>query len=93
MKPSISPRSSSSEIVVPSGAGSTCTSGGNCSLIFSGRPGVSMPPRTQVTSDGRTPKSSCRIERAQTLAVSWYSGRPMRLPFRSSGCLMRSLRT
>lgn len=93
MKPSISPRSSICEIVAPSGACSIRTSSGSCSLTFSGRPGVSMPPRTQVTSEGRTPKSSCRIARAHTLAVSWYSGKPMRLPFRSAGSRMRSLRT
>ena len=80
-------------MVVPSGALSSRTPGGSSSLIFSGRPGVSMPPRTQTMSSGRTPWSSCRMARAQTCAVSWYSGRPTRRPFRSSGRAMRSLRT
>ena len=84
MKPSMSPRSSRSRERAPAGAAST-GSGGSASLIFSGRPGSSMPPRTQVMSAAPTPWSSCRIARAQTLAVSWYSGTPMRLPCRSSG--------
>ena len=70
MKPSISPRSSSPEIVAPSGALSSRTPGGSFTVIFSGRPGSSMPPRIQWMSAGFTPKSSSRIARAHTLAVS-----------------------
>jgi len=42
-------------MVLSSGALSIFTPGGSSSLIFSGRPGVSMPPRTQVTSSGAMP--------------------------------------
>ncbi len=55
MKPSISPRSSMPEMVAPSGAFAMCTPGGSLMVIFSGRPGSSMPPRTQLMSDGFTP--------------------------------------
>jgi hypothetical protein len=70
MKASMSPRSSSAEIVLPSGASSMRTPCGSFTVIFSGRPGVSMPPRTQITSDGFIPWSSSRMMRAQTQAVS-----------------------
>ena len=52
-----------------------------------------MPPRTQVTSDGITPKSSASSARAQTIAVSCHSGIPTRRPFRSCGVFTRSRRT
>ena len=52
-----------------------------------------LTPRTQVMSDGFTPYSSSRMARAQTLAVSWYSPSPIRLPLRSAGVRMpRSVR-
>ena len=35
-----------------------------------------------------TPWSSDRMPRIHTGAVIWYSGTPMRLPFRSSGLRM-----
>ena len=46
------------------------TPGGSLIVIFSGRPASSMPPRTQVMSDGFTPWSSSRMMRAHTQAVS-----------------------
>ena len=46
------------------------TPAGSLIVIFSGRLGSSMPPRTQVTSDGLMPWSSSRMIRAQTQAVS-----------------------
>jgi hypothetical protein len=55
MKPSMSPRSSRPEIVAPSGALSSRTPGGSFTVIFSGRPGSSMPPRIQWMSAGITP--------------------------------------
>ena len=70
MKPSISPLASSSEMVLPSGALSSRTPFGSLMVIFSGRPACSMPPRIQCMSFGFTPKSSSRMARAQTLAVS-----------------------
>ena len=42
-------------MVVPSGAFTMRTPGGSLMVIFSGRPGSSIPPRTQITSDGLTP--------------------------------------
>jgi hypothetical protein len=92
IKPSISPSAKSSEMVLPSGALSRRTPLGNLMVIFSGRPACSMPPLIQCMSLGFTPKSSSRMARAQTLAVSWYSGTPTFLPFRSCGFLMRSVR-
>ena len=92
MNPSIAPSANSSEMVLPSGALSRRTPSGSLMVIFSGRPACSMPPRIQCTSEGLTPKSSSRMARAQTFAVSWYSGNPIFLPFKSSGRLMRSVR-
>ena len=51
----MSPLSSSCEMVLPSGASTIFTSGGSLMVIFSGRVGSSIPPRTQVMSDGFTP--------------------------------------
>src|SRR5262249_35229274 len=70
MKPSMSPRSNSSEMVTPDGASSMRTPGGSLMAIFSGRPACSIPPRTQTMSDGFTPWSSSRMMRAHTQAVS-----------------------
>ena len=92
MKPSISPSASNCEMVLPSGALSSRTPSGSLMVIFSGRPACSMPPRIQWMSFGLTPKSSSRIARAQTLAVSWYSGSPTFLPLKSSGFWIRSVR-
>jgi hypothetical protein len=70
MKASISPVSKSCEMVRPSGAFSSRTPGGSLMVIFSGRLGSSIPPRTQVTSEGLMPWSSARMMRAHTQAVS-----------------------
>jgi ABC-type Fe3+ transport system permease subunit len=61
------------------------TSGGTRIGALSLRPGSSSPPLRQLMSCGRTPYSSCRMPRTQTLAVIWYSGSPTALPFRSCG--------
>ena len=70
MKASISPASSMALSVLPSGAGSSFTSGGSVIEIFSTRPGCSSPPRIQWMSEGFTPYSSSSSARAHTLAVS-----------------------
>src|SRR5688572_18317236 len=51
-----------------------------------------MPPRTEMTSEGCTPWSSANIARAQTMAVSGYSGMPMRLTLRPAGVVMPLVR-
>ena len=50
--PSISPAASIRLSVAPAGAASSRMAGGRSTAIFSGRPGSSSPPRTQIASEG-----------------------------------------
>src|SRR5262245_38519503 len=74
MKPSMSPRSNSSDMVTPGGASSMRTPAGSLMAIFSGRPGCSIPPRTQTMSDGFTPECPGHERRNSDIGAIAFGG-------------------